>query len=351
MARARRFAVTGAFGAVAWLLGCEPQVVDVVDPVDASAMAGAGGLLASGGSAGSGGRGGSAGGCTGPCCDTTKDRDSDGTPDCDDACPDNPNKIAPGVCGCYLPEDDESEPGVASCSGLLDSLVHRYSFNGSGAVVTDSLGGPDGTVVNAELSGDGTVALEGRMTDEYVDLPNGILSVLDSVTLETWLTWYGGNEWQRIFDFGDGSSGVEDEQSPGGFSYLFLTPHIPDSGGGFLRVAYQRNGAGEIQLDAPNPLYTAKVAHVAVTFDASSETLSLYLDGVLQNSNVFGIPVRMSEINDINNWLGRSQFVADAELGGRIEEFRIYSAALNADQIRTSFSSGPNPDFLTRMAN
>jgi len=301
-------------------VGCAPQVVDAVD-----------GPVA--------GRAGSTGG-------GTVDRDGDGTPDGDDGCPDQPGKTAPGLCGCGLPDDDASEPGVASCQGLLDALVHRYAFDGSGPAVRDSSGGPDGAVIGAALTGTGAVTLEGRMTDEYVDLPNGILSALDSATLEVWLTWYGGPEWQRIFDIGDDQSGVEGAQGSGS-SYLFLTPRITDQGGRLVRVAYQRTSYPEVQLDATRTLPTGTLTHVAVTFDAATETLALYLDGAFESSKTTtDTPIRLSVINDINVWLGRSQYAADPDLGATIEEFRVYSAALSAAQVRSSYAAGPNATFL-----
>ncbi len=284
-------------------------------------------------------------------CAGVADRDGDGTRDCEDGCPDQPSKTEAGLCGCELPDDDTSEPGVASCSGLLAALVHRYGFDGSGTAVLDSFGEPVGTVVGAALSGAGAVTLEGRMTDQYVDLPNGLVSALDSATLEAWLTWYGGPEWQRIFDFGDDQSGVEGAQGVGS-SYLFLTPRIADDGGRLVRVAYQRTGYPEIQLDATRTFPTGKLTHVAVTFDAETETLALYLDGGFESSKVSTTtPVRLSVINDINCWLGRSQYVADPELGGTLEEFRIYAEALSAAQIRASFAAGPSPGFLAEIAD
>ena len=39
--------------------------------------------------------------------------DADGTFDCDDGCPNDPGKIAPGDCGCGTPDDD-SDDGPAS---------------------------------------------------------------------------------------------------------------------------------------------------------------------------------------------------------------------------------------------
>jgi hypothetical protein len=45
------------------------------------------------------------------------DTDTDGTPDCIDGCPDDPDKTEPGICGCGVPEDacgdsQQSIPGI-----------------------------------------------------------------------------------------------------------------------------------------------------------------------------------------------------------------------------------------------
>ena len=51
-------------------------------------------------------------------------------------------------------------------------------------------------------------------------------------------------------------------------------------------------------------------------------------------------------LRDDNCWFGRSQYAQDPGFGGSIEEFRIYSAALSAEEIALSYASGPAPDFL-----
>jgi hypothetical protein len=318
------------------LAACTPQVIDAVDAIPDA------GASMDEPDASGGGPNGSAGAPDGP----PSDRDGDGTPDAVDGCPDQPAKTAPGLCGCDLPDDDTSEPGVASCRGLIDALVHRYAFDGSGTVVRDSLGGASGAVVNATLTGSGAVSLAGHMTDQYVDLPNGLISSLESVTLEAWLTWYGGPEWQRIFDFGNDQTGVEGSQGSGS-TYLFLTPRITDDGGRLVRAAYQRTSYPEVQLDATRTLPSGTLTHVAVTFDAATKTFALYIDGGLEKAQVVElVPMQLSAIDDINDWLGRSQYSADPQLGATIEEFRIYGVALSTAQIHTSFSAGPNPSFL-----
>jgi hypothetical protein len=44
------------------------------------------------------------------------DSDGDGTPNCIDGCPNDPDKIAPGVCGCGTPDVDSDGDGVLDCN-------------------------------------------------------------------------------------------------------------------------------------------------------------------------------------------------------------------------------------------
>lgn len=50
-----------------------------------------------------------------PNCGTTDDTDYDGVRDCADGCPYDGLKLAPGVCGCGLPDSDRDEDGIADC--------------------------------------------------------------------------------------------------------------------------------------------------------------------------------------------------------------------------------------------
>lgn len=52
----------------------------------------------------------------GPC---TIDSDEDGTPDCEDACREDPAKTAPGACGCGIPDVDADGDGFFGCAGML----------------------------------------------------------------------------------------------------------------------------------------------------------------------------------------------------------------------------------------
>lgn len=398
------FVVLGAFAAPPF--ACAPQVVDAVDPeaeTGGSGFTGGGGGggegdtggSTMGGSATSGGRGGSevSGGTSGTgttCLDggSDGDRDGDSTIDCLDACPDDPNKWNErGLCGCGLPDVVEGGP---NCNDLVALLSHRYAFKGNGTALTDTAAGgnpKNGQVSNAELSGDGSLVLQGAQSEEYADLPTNIISTTEtgSVTLEAWVNWTGGPAWQRIFDFGDNDNPREGEQGGGGISYLFLTSRTPnDPNAAFvpltskMRAAYKRAGVDEweVIVDAERAMPSGVQTHVALVVDATAKTMSLYINGVLQNGFAYfrnpGDPaftsmpgpydwsapvtgdagmvvppsVDVTVINDINNWLGRSQFSADAELQGTFYEFRIYRAALSPELVAISYTGGPDAVFL-----
>lgn len=265
------------------------------------------------------------------CDEPDDDSDDDGVFDCEDGCPDDQAKTDPGECGCGYEDTPE-------CAALIAGLVHRYSFNGSGAIAVDSVGGADGDVRTTSLAGTGVLTLAGTDSDEFVHLPNGIVSALTDATFEAWVTWGGGNQWQRVFDFGS-SDGGETAQGQG-VTYLFLTPN----GNGTLRTVFTDNGVGAETVAAAATALGTAPSHVAVVVSDAMSLLELYRDGALETSVAF--TGQLSDLDDVNNWLGRSQYANDDEFGGTIDEFRIYDVALSDVEIQFSYDSGPDAGFL-----
>jgi hypothetical protein len=290
------------------------------------------------------------------------DIDFDGTLDCQEMCPGDPAKLVPGACGCGLADADNDNDGTLDCDdgcpfddthvapgacgcGAADTLPlclrHRYSFDGMGAVATDSAGDADGDIVGTTLAGDGTLVLVGGVSDQYVNLPAGIISTLGAnATIEAWVTWTGaGAPWQRIFDFGS-SDQAAGQQGPTGVTYLFLTPSNTINTA--LRVAYTNAGPpSERVVNGLTPLPFTVVVHLGVVIDGAAQTLALYQNGVLLGTAPT-LGTTLALLNDVNNWLGRSQFVADEEFQGVLDEVRIYSVARNAAQIAADVAAGPD---------
>ena len=254
---------------------------------------------------------------------------------------------------------------LASCSpnvlvGIDSGLVHRYSFDGVGTAVTDSIGSAHGTVVGASLTGQGTLALVGLTgaDAQYAVLPHGLLRELHDATLEAWINWAGSaahdgtrTPWQRIFDFGEGTTGIEGEQASGGdaLSYLFLTPETARRTATediSTRAAYQvPHDPQSVTLETvvnTTPLSIDVDTHVGVVIDSRAHRMSLFVNGAIVSATNLVQDDPLSYVYDINDWLGRSQFPADEGFTGTFLEFRIYSVALSAAQIHASYDAGPD---------
>jgi hypothetical protein len=240
--------------------------------------------------------------------------------------------------------DPDPKPDPEPPNPLETSLIHRYSFEGTGSVALDSKGAAHGQLVGAKLSGKGSLTLEGERTGQYVNLPNGLVSGLTNATFEAWLTWQGGAPWQRIFDFG--SSTMGEDTAGAGVRYLFLTTAASsDAPGGpghpALRAAYSQNGVIEEDYCSGSEAFpTGTLTHVALVVDHAQRTMSLYQDGKLLSECPLTRP--LSAIDDVNDWLGHSNFSVDADLAASYDEFRVYAAALTAEQLKDSFMAGPD---------
>ncbi len=202
---------------------------------------------------------------------------------------------------------------------LHASLVHRWSFDGD---ATDSLGGAHGVLMGGASIVDGAVALDG--VDGYVELPIAdTIAALDSITLEAWVEWDGGGNWQRVFDIGTNTT-----------NYMFFTPF----NGGPSRFAIRTPSVGEQMLDGP-ALPTGQMKHVAITIKAANTTAILYIDGSPIDENN-EMTLRPSDLGSATiGYLGKS-FWPDPYLAGRITEFRIYGAALDELEIADSWAAG-----------
>lgn len=227
--------------------------------------------------------------------------------------------------------------------------VHRYPFDGAdAAIAVDVAGDADGVLLaGATLDGQGRLLLDGL--EAYVDLPNGIISSLPAITVEAWVEWngVGAGLWQRIFDFGSNSAG--EITGPGGgpfgandVAFLQVSPHTVHE---TLRVTAWAGTGSESDDDLfayvdTDPLPSGRPVHVAVTYDPAAGRIVLYVDGAERASDRLTFP--LSLLDDVNNWIGRSNYSNDPSFDGAIDELRIYDYALSPREVMGSFVAGPD---------
>lgn len=249
------------------------------------------------------------------------------------------------VCGNGVVEPGEACEGDGRCGSDCQqpfpaSLVHRYRFEGTGTTAVDSVGGSNGMIVNTTLGGSGSLRLDGTNL-RHVNLPNGLISSLTDVTIEAWITWEGGAELQRVFDFGMNTSG---ENNSSGSKTSALNMLASNSSGNFSSFIDFTDAVddSEVVVKASSSLTTGRMQHVAVTFRDATDTFALYRDGALidQDTATTG---HLSSIDDRNNWIGRGNRDGTLVFKGTIYEFRIYSAALSASALQASAAAGPDP--------
>lgn len=195
---------------------------------------------------------------------------------------------APSLVAHYAFQLDMQDESINHNDGVLES--------GAGYVP----GGLDGS----------TLALNGV---GYASLPAEVVNY-DQATIAAWVYWRGGQNWQRIFDFGNGTS-----------ESLFLTP--ANWSGTSMQFTITKDGVGTHDLVAPS-LPVDAWSHVAVVL--GNGTAELFVNGVLAASTATSI--KPSHINPVLNYIGKSQW-PDPLFNGAIDDFRIYNHALTADAV------------------
>jgi hypothetical protein len=263
-----------------------------------------------------------------------------------------------------LERADFVDPLPVAPEPLSAEPAHRYSFNepatadASGVIFADSIGHADGTVLGAGASLTGSrLVLPGgsSVSAAYGDLPNRLLSQFSTnnngsgaVSIEGWVKVTGNRSWSRIFDIGstDIGGGVGGELTgPGGggagLDYLFYSAQQGDNTG--IHRLELRNedppGGGIYTVDVSSATFNNDF-HFVITWNEAAGELIVYENGV-ERALVQSVTTAISDINDVNVWLGRSNWTADQNMQGEFDEFRIYGHVLSPNEVLGNFQAGP----------
>ncbi|SOE98848.1 Alginate lyase [Burkholderia sp. OK233] len=239
--------------------------------------------------------------------------------------------LAPGTYYYVVTAETTSGTTAASNEAVAITVPQLQTYlafdDGSSTSAADSSGnGNVGTLVGGVTWAAGkigkAVSLDG--SSGYVSLPTGVVASLSDFTIAAWVYWNAASNWERVFDFG---TGVD--------QYMMLTPR---SGSGTARFAITlTSGGGEQVINSPAALPTGQWTHVAVSLSENIGTLYVNGSAVGTNTAMSFAPFRLG--NTSQNWIGRSQY-PDPYFNGLIDEFRIYTGVLGADQIAALYSAG-----------
>jgi hypothetical protein len=205
-----------------------------------------------------------------------------------------------------------------------DDLVAHYSFENNLSDVSGN--GYDGSspwsLLYTAAPGDYGQAVSFSGEGDYAELPVGTLvSSLTDCTVATLVNFIDtGAAWGRVFDFGSGSAG----------SYMLFAAR--SAGGPIWFAITTSGGGGESVVTGTEPLPTGW-HHTAVAIDGTAMTAQIYVDGALVGEGpIETLPSDLGATTQ--NWLGRSQYEADAYFQGALDDFRIYRRALSGSEIR-----------------
>jgi hypothetical protein len=195
----------------------------------------------------------------------------------------------------------------------LDEGSGTAARDATGTHAASTLAGGAGWGVGRK--GGSALALDG--TSGHVVMPPGLMKDLADFTISVWVyrnRVASGNT--RIFDIG--SSDI---------AYLTLLV-------GASTMRFCTTGTtywGEESAVAAAGLATGRWVHLAVT--RAGNAVTLYVDGAVSGTHAHAelAPHQLGDTRQ--NWLGRAQYGADPYFDGRLQDFRLYSGALDAAQV------------------
>ena len=224
---------------------------------------------------------------------------------------------------------------VAQTAGL----VAAYSFNeGSGTTVSDSSGNNlTGIIVGASWTTGGRYgnALSFNGSSSYVDLGNPTaLQLTGSMTLEAWIN--------AAVNPADDGQIVAKSDGTGGWQFKTS----PDTGPHTFGVAVSGSSGSNVQRYSTTVRSLNTWYHVAGVYNATTGTLDIYVNGVLDDGTLRGT-IPTGQVNQtVNVNIGRR--TGGFYFNGIIDEVRIYNRALSQAEIQTDMNtpigSGTPPD-------
>ena len=221
---------------------------------------------------------------------------------------------------------------IAQGCGNPDSWGDRYFSTGEESLVLDTVCFGSCTSCDDDPPHHGSnmsIAFDGQ--DDLIDFPDGIISGVYNFTIETWVNVSSFQTWQRIVDFGSTAG-----------NNMFLTSGPGNSN--YPRFVLNA-GSGEQIVDSSVPIEAGVWNHIAITL-ADNNHCKMFINGEMvgENTNMTLRPGDIGGGNTTNNWLGKSQYGADANFHGFIDEMRMWDFDRTQEDIQMHMFSELSPN-------
>lgn len=199
-------------------------------------------------------------------------------------------------------------------TALSADLEGHYTFEGNaedqsaGTPFNGTLNG-DATIVNDSARGD-VLSLDG--TGDFVQI-SGLIGEPADVTLSGWINATSLDTFGAVLI----SMGV--------------SPALYLNASGYLEAFYESGGTNNVFTGSESLVGTGW-RHVAMTIDGTTQEMNVYLDGQLVGTLVGNGPIEYD--NSPDTYIGRAgDGLGGYDFTGMIDEARIYSRALSAEEI------------------
>lgn len=216
--------------------------------------------------------------------------------------------------GAWMKGDASAEATATIGTGENDLIGYWPLTTNLNDTTNNLLNGAGQGITYGQTEGVKAATFDGS---SYISLPY-YTAHLGSLTFTAWVYPTSDADWQRIFDFGNGTD-----------DYLFLTP----DNGSAMRFEICKNGTKQ-GLNATGVLPLNSWSHVALTI--SDDGVCLYLNGAL-NASSTTITYRPNDIQPCLSWLGRSMFDADPLFTGSLRDVALFARPLTPTEVRNIY--------------
>ncbi|MEJ2045099.1 MAG: alginate lyase family protein [Reinekea sp.] len=167
--------------------------------------------------------------------------------------------------------------------------------------------------------------------DDYytIDKPD-LVSGLGDFTLAGWVKADTDRGWQRMIDIG-----ADDQR------FMTLVPFGVDRQACFIIAKVGTFGTYYVekatQVCGGHPV-VGEWTHLAITLKGKTSVLYVNGEEVAREEATRFIPDQLGILDQI--WVGRSQYGNDPLLAGQVDDIRLYSGALTADELKALYVAG-----------